>query len=128
MAGRRAAFRSAKSITGAALFGFGMFILYDNLAGTTAWVSHVFGANGSNSIGILPSFILAVSQFFEAYAANHQRFLHGLLQHALLSSWPMLLVTVGSILSRDTLRDDGKALPKKDCGLVDMTTGRSTLK
>ena len=121
-------FPSSKSIAGGALLGFGMFILYENLACTTAWLGHVLGASGSNSIGILPSVILAVSRCFEAGAANHQRFLHAMLQQALLSCWPMLLVTAGSIMSRDTLADKGKSLPKKDRAIVDLATARSTLK
>lgn len=128
MARQRTAFRSSKSIAGAVLVGFGMYILYGNLAGAIAWLSHVLGANSSEGLGVLPAVILAVSQVLEAQAANQQRFLQGLLQHMLVSSWPLLLVMVGTVLSRDTFTDDVNAFPKKDCGLVDQTAGRSTLK
>jgi hypothetical protein len=128
MAGQRTVFRSSKSIAGAGLVGFGMFILYGNLAGAIAWLSHVLGANSSEGLGVLPAVILAVSQVLESQAANQQRFLQGLLQHMLVSSWPLLLVMVGTVLSRDALTDNVNAFPKKDCGLADQTAGRSTLK
>jgi hypothetical protein len=35
---------------------------------------------------------------------------------------------VGTVLSRDTVRDNVNTVQKKDHGLVDLTTGRSTLK
>ncbi len=121
-------FRSTKSIAGAALVGFGMFILYENLAGAVAWLSHVRGANNFEALGVLPAFILAVSQVLPAHAANHQHFLQASLQHMLVSSWPLLLVMAGTVLSRDNFTDDAKAVQKKDRGVVDLTTGRSTLK
>jgi hypothetical protein len=105
MARQRTAFRSSKSIAGAVLVGFGMFILYGNLAGAIAWLSHVLGANSSERLGVLPAVILAVSQVVEAQAANQQRLLQGLFQHLLVSSWPLLLVMVGTVLSRDTFTD-----------------------
>jgi uncharacterized membrane protein len=128
MAGQRTVFRISKSIAGAVLVGFGMFILYGNLAGAIAWLSHVLGANSSEGLGVLPAVILAVSQVVEAQAANQQRFLQGLLQDLLVSSWPLLLVMVGTVLSRDSFTDNVNAFPKEDCGLVDQTAGRSTLK
>jgi hypothetical protein len=120
-------FRSTKSIAGAALVGFGMFILYENLAGGVAWLSHAFGANNFEALGILPAFILAVSRVLPAHAANHQPVLQGFLQHLLVSSWPLLLVMAGTVLSRDSC-DDVNLVQKKDRGVVDLTTGRSTLK
>jgi len=128
MAGQQTVFRSSKSIAGAVLVGLGMFILYENLAGAVARLSHILGANGSGALGVLPAVILAVSQVLQAYAADHQRFLQGFLQHMLVSSWPMLLVLVGTVLSRDAFADNVNALPKKDRGLVDLTAGRSTSK
>ncbi|HSZ03162.1 MAG TPA: hypothetical protein VK788_26955 [Terriglobales bacterium] len=122
-------FRSTKSIAGAAFVGFGMFILYENLASAVAWLSNVRGANNFEVLGVLPAFILAVSQVLPAHAANHQHLLQSfLLQHLLVSSWPLLLVLAGTVLSRDDFTDDAKAVQKKDRGAVDLTTGRSTLK
>jgi hypothetical protein len=124
----RRKFRSSKSIAGAALVGFGMFILYEHLAGAVAWSSHVLDANSFEALGFLPAFMLAVSQVLPAHAANHQHLLQGFLQHLLVSSWPLLLVMAGTVLSRDSFTDDVKLVQKKDCGLVDLSTGRSTLK
>jgi hypothetical protein len=122
-------FQGTKSIAGAALVGFGMFILYEHLAGAVAWSSHVLDANSLDALGFLPAFMLAVSQVLPAHAANHQHLLQSfLLQHLLVSSWPLLLVMAGTVLSRDNFMDDAKAVQKKDRGVVDLTTGRSTLK
>jgi hypothetical protein len=105
-----------------------MFILYENLAGAVAWLSHVRGANNFGALGVWPAFLLAVSQVLPAHAANHQHFLQASLQHMLVSSWPLLLVMAGTVLSRDTVSDNVNTVQKKDHGLVDLTTGRSTLK
>jgi hypothetical protein len=121
-------FRGTRSIAGAALVGFGMFILYENLAGAVAWLSHVRGANNFGALGVLPAFLLAVSQILPAHAANHQHLLQVSLQHMLVSSWPLLLVMAGTVLSRDTVSDNVNTVQKKDHGVVDLTTGRSTLK
>ena len=121
-------FRSTKSIAGASFVGFGMFILYENLAGAVAWLSHLLGSNSFEALGVLPAFMLAVSQVLPAHAANTQYFLQASLQHLLVSSWPLLLVMAGTVLSRDNFMDDAKAVQKKDRGVVDLTTGRSTLK
>jgi hypothetical protein len=121
-------FRSTKSIAGAALVGCGMFILYENLAGAVAWLGHILGPNSFEALGVLPAFILAASQVLPAHAGNHQHLLQVSLQHMLVSSWPLLLVMVGTVLSRDTVRDNVNTVQKKDHGLVDLTTGRSTLK
>jgi uncharacterized membrane protein len=123
MAGQKNS-RSSESIAGAVLVGLGMFILYEHLAGAAARLSHVLGANGSGPLAV----ILAASQVLQAYAANHQRFVHSCLQHILVSSWPMLLVMAGTVLSRDAFADDVNALPKKDGELVDLTVHGSTLK
>jgi hypothetical protein len=127
MAGQKNS-RSSRSIAGAVLVGLGMFILYEHLAGAVARLSHGLGANVSWPLGVLLAVILAASQVLQAYAANHQRFVHSFLQHVLVSSWPMLLVMVGTVLSRDAFVDDVNALPKKDGELVDLTVNGSTLK
>jgi hypothetical protein len=121
-------FRSTRSIAGGALVGFGMFILYENLAGAAAWLSHAVGANSFEALGVLPAFMLAVSQVLPAHAANHQHFLQASLQHLLVSSWPLLLVITGTVLSRESLTDDVNAGEKKDPKVVDLAKGRSTLK
>jgi hypothetical protein len=105
-----------------------MFILYENLAGAVAGLGHILGTNSFEALGVLPAFILTVSQVLPAHAANHQHLLQLSLQHILVSSWPLLLVMVGTVLSRDTVTDNVNTIQKKDHGLVDLTTGRSTLK
>jgi hypothetical protein len=109
MARQRAAFRSSKSIAGAALVGVGMFVLYENLAAAVAWLSHV----RHEAMGVVPAVILEVSQVMQAHATNSQRFLEGLLRHMLVSSWPLLLIAVGTVLSRDNITDNFNEHPKK---------------
>jgi len=77
-----------------------MFVLYENLARAVAWLGHVLGANGSETLGVLPAFVLAVSRGVQAHGMNH------LLQQMLVASWPLLLVTFGTVLSRE-----GRSMP-----------------
>ncbi len=121
-------FGRAKSIAGAALVGLGIFIFYENLDRAATQLSHLLGAIPGEALGVLPTVILVASRILQAYAADHRRFLLAFLQHMLESSWPLLLVMVGTVLSRDAFTDNVNALPKKDCGLVERTAGRSTLK
>jgi hypothetical protein len=121
-------FERAKSIAGAALVGLGIYILYENLDRAATQLSQLLGTIPGGPLGVLPTVILAASRVLQVYAADHQRFLQGFLQHMLVSSWPLLLVMVGNVLSRDAFSDNVIALPKKDCGLVDRAAGRSTLK
>ena len=118
MAGRRTFFRSFKSIAGAALLVLGTFILYENLAGTVTRLSHVL-ANGSEALGVLPAVVLAVSQPVQAYAADHQRFFQDALQHLLVSSWPLVLVIFGTVLSRDTFAEKSKRSQENNSRSVD---------
>jgi presenilin-like A22 family membrane protease len=107
MEGQLTVLRSAKSIVGTALLVLGTFILYENLAGAVGRLSHVL-ANGSEALGLLPAVVLAASQPVHAYAVDHHRFMLGLFQQVLASSWPLLLVIFGSVLSRDTFTDKSK--------------------
>jgi hypothetical protein len=127
MAMQQTFFGPAKSIAGAALVGIGIFTFYEDLERAATQLSHLLGTNPGEGLGVLPTVILATSRVLQAYASDHQRFLQGFLQHMLISSWPLLLVMVGMVLSGDAFAD-GNALPKRDCGLVDLTAGRSTLK
>jgi hypothetical protein len=113
MAQRQTAFRALKSIAGTAFLGLGAFILYGNLSGALSRLRHVLGANGSEALGIVPASIMAVSHTFQACAAAHHQLLQGLLHHTLVSSWPLLLVMVGTVLSRDTFTDNVNSLPEK---------------
>jgi hypothetical protein len=128
MAMQQTFFGRAKSIAGAALVGLGILIFHENLDRAASQLSHLLGTIPGEALGVLPTVILAASRVLQAYAADHQRFLQGFLRHMLVSCWPLLLVIVGTVLSRDAFADNDNALPKKDCGLVDLTAGRSTLK
>ena len=101
MAGRRTICRSSQSIVGVILVGLGMFILYENLAGAVAWLSHVLGANGSETLGVPAAFVLTASQAVHCCSRDHQWVLQSLLPQILVSSWPLLLVTFGRVLSRE---------------------------
>jgi hypothetical protein len=114
-------FGRAKSLAGAALVGLGIFIFHGNLdRAATEW-SHLLSTTPGEALGVLPTVILAAPRVLQSYAADHQRFLQGFLREVFVSCWPLLLVIVGTVLSRDAFTDDVNALPKKDCGLVDLT-------
>jgi ascorbate-specific PTS system EIIC-type component UlaA len=116
----------AKSIAGTALIGLGSFVFYENLHQAATQLSHLLGVNPREALGVLPTVILVASQVLQGYGADHSRYPQGCLLHLLASSWPLLLVIVGAILSRDCSTDNVNAFPKKECGLVDLTAGRST--
>lgn len=113
MARQRTAFRSFKPIAAATLAGFAMFLLYENLGGAVAWLSHVFGADSCHASGVLSTVMVAISQAFDPHAANHHCLLQGFLQQMLVSSWP-LLVMAGTLLSPDTRTDKVNALRKEE--------------
>ena len=117
-------FGRAKSVAGAALVGLGIFIFHGNLDRAATQWSHLLSATPGEAPGVLATVILAAPRVLQAYAADHQRFLQGFLRHIFLSCWPLLLVIVGTVLSRDTFTEDVNAPPKKDWGLVDLTASR----
>src|SRR4029077_11952333 len=123
MAMQQTSFGRAKSLAGAALIGLGIFIFHGNLDRAETQWSHVLSITPGEAPGVLPTVILAAPRVLQAYAADHQRFLQGFLRHIFVSCWPLLLVIVGTVWSRDILRDDVNALPKKDYRLVDRTAG-----
>ena len=109
MAAGQRAFRISKSIAGAAFLLLGMFILYANLAAAVARSSHVL-AHSAEALGVVPALVLAASQAVHACAFNHQRFF----QQMLASSWPLLLVIFGTVLSKDTFADNSKHTYQKN--------------
>jgi hypothetical protein len=127
MTKQRTTFSDSRSLAGAALAGFGLFMLYENMAVASAWLGSVFGAN-FEALGILPAAILAVSQSLQAHAVSHPHFLQDVIRHMLVSCWPLLLVIAGTVLSRDTFSDTADALPQRNSGVVDLATNPSTLK
>src|SRR5438132_4376571 len=119
-------FGRTKSIAGTALIGLGIFVFYENLHQAATQFSHLLGVIPSEALGVLPTATLAASRVLQAYGAHYPRSLQGCLLHMLPSSWPLLLVIIGMVLSRDGSTDSVDALAKKDCGLVDLTAVRST--
>ena len=98
MAPHRTIIQRLKSILGAVLVGLGMFILYANTAGAVAHLRHVLGG-GSAAVGGLPAAILVFAQIVHVHALERQRFVQGLFQQALLSSfWPLFLVIFAFLL------------------------------
>ena len=106
---QRTLFERAKSVAGAVLVVVGMFILYQHLDRAA---NQLHGATGG-PLGALPTSVFAASRFVQSYAAGHQRFLENLVKQILISAWPLLLVMVGTALSRDGFGDQGDAIPKK---------------
>ena len=76
-------------------------------------------------LGVLPAFVLAVSQVLRVHAANHEACLQGFVQHLLVSAWPLLLVTIGMVLSRRTCTQDLNHVPKK---IVDLSISRPAVR
>jgi len=109
MARRRMMLQSFRSIAGAVLAGSGMFVLYEHLAAALGWLSHVLG---SNAPGVVPAIILAVAPVSRAHLAHPQCFLQDLLRQTLASSWPVLLVMVGTALSGDAFPDNANSPAK----------------
>lgn len=114
MTQRQTTFRITKSIAGAILAGLGMLILYENGAGAIARLSHILSANGSDALGMVPAAFLALAQAAQAHAINHQRFLEVFLRQTLISSWPLLLVIFGTVLSKATVKDEPKPVQEND--------------
>jgi hypothetical protein len=99
-----------RSISGGALIGLGLHILFGNLDRGAVQVRHLLGTTAGDTLGALPTAVLAASQAVQAYALDHQAFLLGL-GRLLISFWPLLLVMVGTILLQDALTDKIQASP-----------------
>ena len=116
-------FGRAKSVAGAALVGLGIFILQGNLDRAATLWRHLLSTTHGEALGVLPTVILAAPRILQAYGADHQWFVRGFLRDLFVSCWPLLLVTVGTLLLRDTFVGDVNALPRNNCGLADLTAG-----
>lgn len=101
MGGQRRKFRSLKAIAGATLVGLGLFILYGDLTGAVAGVEAVLRANGSAALGIVSAFVLSVSHTPQAFTTRHYGIIPCLL-HFWVTCWPLLLVRVGTSLTRES--------------------------
>jgi hypothetical protein len=110
MTQQQAILRSSKCVAGTALGVLGMFILYQDTAETVNRFSQVLGS--CDVLGRVPAVILAISNVLQAYASD-QCFLQNLFQHMLVWSWPLLLVMLGTVLSRDGLTEAANASRQK---------------
>jgi hypothetical protein len=102
---QRKFFKHTPSTAGAVLVGLGLFIFCWNLDRAVTQLGHTFGTIPRQALGVLPSVIVAASRIAQACAANHQQVLRVFLLHTLASAWPLLLVVVGALLSRDSFPD-----------------------
>ena len=110
MAGQHRPSEGLKSIVGGALVGLGLHILFGNLDRVAEQLQHMLGTPAWETLGVLPSAVLAASQAVQAYGLDHQEFLQTLLW-MLISFWPLLLVILGTVLLRDFFTERAKALP-----------------
>jgi hypothetical protein len=97
---QRTFFERTKLVAGAVLVTLGILILQENLCRTAVQLSDLLGRSPQEALGALPSIILGASKLAQGYAAGHQQFLEGVLHKMAVSSWPLLLVVVGTALSR----------------------------
>jgi len=123
MAKRAAFLQSSKALAGAALVGLGMFVLYQNLAGMVGSVNHVLGANSSEALGILPAVILAASRMVETHSRSHHNAVQEFLQQFCIQCWPLILVTIGTMLSRDGIVIKKDKAVQGSCTLVAVSAG-----
>lgn len=104
---------SLKSIAGGALVGLGLHIWFGKLHGVAHQLTDVFGTSAGDTLGLVPSVILAVAHAGRVYASDHQGFLLGVFQ-MLISFWPLLLVFVGAGFLRGAFTDKSDTLTTGD--------------
>src|ERR1700693_4579926 len=113
MAGQHTFFQNLKLIAGTALIGLGLFILFGNLTHATAQLSRHAGisAEATRTFGELTAVGLAALQVWRSYLFDRQELLRGL-REILISSWPLLLVIAGAILTGVGSRTKAKNIQK----------------
>jgi uncharacterized membrane protein len=102
---RQAFFDKAKSIAGIILIGMGGVFFHQSLDRAIVRLSKLCGANSEESLGRLQSFFLGALKASQSYACDPHQILRGLLESALLSIMPLLLVMLGMVLSFDLFVD-----------------------
>jgi hypothetical protein len=100
MAAQQATSQSLKSIAGASVLALGLVVLFANLDGVAASVSHFAGMSAHEGLGILPALGLAGLHALQAYAFDPAGFISGFLQ-ILVSFWPLMLILIGAMLLRN---------------------------
>jgi len=98
-----------------------MYILYQNLAAAVSRLAHAL-ANSSAALGILPATVLTLAQ--AVHACAYHRFVQGLFEQILASSWPLLLVIFGTVLSKDHFANDA-AVQERTADPVRLASARS---
>lgn len=118
-----ALFCIAKSALGLALVGSGISVLQANFSGAFAFIDRMLIAARTASPG--PAVMLMALQ---AADISDQHLVRTLLQHTLLTFWPLLLILAGGLLSRPAAIGRLDCLPKKLSDAVDFAPAASTLK
>jgi ascorbate-specific PTS system EIIC-type component UlaA len=126
MASQHRLSESLKSIVGGALVGLGLHILFGNLDRVAEQLTHQLRTTAWETLGVLPSAVLAASQAVRAYGLDHQGFLQSLLWMGfwiLISFWPLVLVIAGTVLLRNFFTEKAKALPAPEKYLQNKNMG-----
>jgi hypothetical protein len=101
MAAWRTSSRTLKSIAGAGIFALGLLLLFLNLDGVIAQISHAVGAP-TEAPEILPLVGLLGLHAMQAYTFDHAGFFPTLLR-ILVSCWPLLPIFIGAVLLRSSV-------------------------
>ena len=97
--------RSLRAIASFALVGIGFLSLSESLSAAIAWLNRVSSASAEMPKSL--SLLLAAGQIVEAIAGHRQSAVY-VFQHTLATSWPLLLVVSGTVLSWDTLGSESR--------------------
>jgi len=114
MARRHRTSEGLKLIAGGTLVGAGLHIWFGNLHGVASRLTDIFGTTAGDTLGIVPSVILAAAHVGRVYTSDHQWFFLEVVR-MLVSFWPLLFVIVGAGFLRDAFRDElgSLAAPEK---------------
>jgi hypothetical protein len=110
MTGRNKPAESLRSIAGGILVGVGLHVLLGNVNRVAAQLRHFLGISAGESLGTLPSVVLAAAHVARAYGLDRHGFAVAFLG-MLISFWPLLLVVAGAALLLDVFTDNVKELP-----------------
>lgn len=125
MATQNKHFRNQKAIAGAVLIGFGLLILFRNLAEIAELGHFLRGTADEVALaGMLTAAGTAAHDALQAYLFNHTEFLRALYQ-ALLSLSALLLIIIGTTCFAGVLTGGAKELKKKN---RNMSTARPLIR
>jgi hypothetical protein len=113
MARQHAVSQNRKSIVGAALIGFGLFILLRNVAEAVTLIRSLrIVGHEADSLGILTAAEMAIRRTLQAYLFNHAEFLRAV--HQVLVSFSGLLLIVTGTIFFAAVFEVGEGLKKKN--------------